>query len=48
MYLPKLENSVKMVILSFLFDLASFYLPTFHIKAEPEIKITCDRLLARH
>jgi hypothetical protein len=48
MYLPMLENIVKMVILSSLFNLAGFYLPPFHIKAEPEIKITCDRLLARH
>ena len=40
---PLLENSVKMVMLSPLLDLAGFYLPPFHIKSEHD-----ERLLAEH
>lgn len=42
MYPPLLENTVKMVILSPLLQLAGFYLPPFHIKSEPEIQITVE------
>ena len=42
MYQPMLENSVKMVVLSPLLHLAGFYLPPFHIKAEPEIQIAVE------
>lgn len=36
---PLLENTVKMVVLSPLLDLAGFYLPPFHIKSEKSIEI---------
>ncbi|MGB3512945.1 MAG: type I restriction endonuclease [Microcoleaceae cyanobacterium] len=39
-YPPFLENTVKMVILSPLLDLAGFYLPPFHIKSEKSIEIS--------
>jgi hypothetical protein len=42
MYPPMLENTVKMVILSPLLQLAGFYLPPFHIKSEPEIQIAVE------
>jgi len=42
MYPPMLENSVKMVVLSPLLHLGGFYLPPFHIKAEPEIQIAVE------
>lgn len=38
-YPPMLEVTVKMVVLSPLLQLAGFYLPPFHIKAEPSIQI---------
>lgn len=34
-YPPLLEDTVKMVVLSPLLDMADFYLPPFHIKSEP-------------
>lgn len=37
-----LENTVKMVILSPLLQLAGFYLPPFHIKSEPEIQLAIE------
>jgi hypothetical protein len=42
MYPPMLENTVKMVVLSPLLHLAGFYLPPFHIKAEPGIQIAIE------
>ncbi len=39
-YPPLLENTVKMVVLSPLLDLAGFYLPPFHIKSEKSIEIS--------
>ncbi len=41
-YPPLLENTVKMVVLSPLLDMADFYLPPFHIKSEPSIEITTE------
>lgn len=41
-YPPLLENTVKMVILSPLLDLAGFYLPPFHIKSEKSVEIAAD------
>jgi hypothetical protein len=41
-YPPLLEDTVKMVILSPLLDMADFYLPPFHIKSEPSIEITTE------
>jgi len=38
-YPPLLENTVKMVVLSPLLDMAGFYLPPFHIKSEASIEI---------
>ncbi len=38
-YPPLLENTVKMVVLSPLLDLAGFYLPPFHIKSEQSVEI---------
>ena len=38
-YPPMLETTVKMVVLSPLLHFAGFYLPPFHIKAEPEVEI---------
>ncbi|MDY6785243.1 MAG: restriction endonuclease subunit R [Cyanobacteriota bacterium] len=38
-YPPLLENTVKMVILSPLLDLAGLYLPPFHIKSEKSVEI---------
>lgn len=38
-YPPLLENTVKMVVLSPLLDLADFYLPPFHIKSEKSTEI---------
>ncbi len=37
---PLLENTVKMVVLSPLLDLASFYLPPFRIRSEKSIEIS--------
>jgi hypothetical protein len=42
LYPPMLENTVKMVVLSPLLQLAGFYLPPFHIKSEPEIQIEIE------
>lgn len=39
-YPPLLENTVKMVVLSPLLEMAGFYLPPFHIKSEASIEIT--------
>ena len=39
---PILENTVKMVVLSPLLDLANFYLPPFRIKSEKSIKISLE------
>ncbi|HBL10674.1 MAG TPA: restriction endonuclease subunit R [Cyanobacteria bacterium UBA11162] len=38
-YPPLLENTVKMVVLSPLLDLAGFYLHPFHIKSEKSVEI---------
>ncbi|MGK7928219.1 MAG: restriction endonuclease subunit R [Spirulina sp.] len=39
---PLLENTVKMVVLSPLLDLAGFYLPPFRIKSEQSIEISLE------
>jgi hypothetical protein len=39
---PLLENTVKMVVLSPLLDLAGFYLPPFRIRSEPSIEIALE------
>ncbi len=39
-YPPLLENTVKMVVLSPLLDLAGFYLPSFHIKSEKFVEVS--------
>jgi len=39
---PILENTVKMVVLSPLLDLANLYLPPFRIKSEKTIKISLE------
>ncbi|MEP0885272.1 restriction endonuclease subunit R [Trichocoleus sp. ST-U3] len=41
-YPPLLENTVKMVVLSPLLDLADFYLPPFHIKSEKAVEISAE------
>jgi len=41
-YPPLLENTVKMVVLSPLLDLADFYLRPLHIKSEPSFQITTE------
>jgi hypothetical protein len=41
-YPPLLENTVKMVVLSRLLDLANFYRSPFHIKSEPPIKLESE------
>ncbi|MFE1748584.1 restriction endonuclease subunit R [Coleofasciculus sp. H7-2] len=41
-YPPMLENTVKMVVLSPLLDLAGFYLPPFHIKSESSVEISAE------
>lgn len=41
-YPPLLENTVKMVVLSPLLDLADFYLSPFHIKSEKSVQISAD------
>ncbi len=41
-YPPLLENTVKMVVLSPLLDLADFYLSPFHIKSEKSVEISAD------
>ncbi len=41
-YPPLLENTVKMVVLSPLLDLAGFYLPPFRIKSESSIEISAE------
>jgi hypothetical protein len=38
-YPPLLENTVKMVVLSRLLDLANFFLPPFHIKSESSVQV---------
>jgi hypothetical protein len=38
-YPPLLENTVKMVVLSGLLDMAGFYLPPFHIQSETSTEI---------
>jgi hypothetical protein len=39
-YPPLLENTVKMVVLSPLLDLADFYLSPFHVKSEKSVEIS--------
>ncbi len=39
---PLLENTVKMVVLSPLLDLAGFYLPPFRLKSEKSIEISLE------
>lgn len=39
---PLLENTVKMVVLSPLLDLAGFYLPPFRIRSEKSIEISLE------
>jgi hypothetical protein len=39
-YPPLLENTVKMVMLSPLLDLADFYLSPFHVKSEKSVEIS--------
>lgn len=39
---PLLENTVKMVVLSPLLDLAGFYLPPFRIRSEQSIEISLE------
>jgi len=39
-YPPMLENTVKMVVLSPLLELADFYLSPFHIKSEKSVEIS--------
>ncbi|MEH2182835.1 restriction endonuclease subunit R [Nostoc sp.] len=41
-YSPLLENTVKMVVLSPLLDLADFYLSPFHVKSEKSVEVTAD------
>jgi hypothetical protein len=41
-YPPLLENTVKMVVLSPLLDLAGFYLPPFRIRSEKSIEISLE------
>ncbi|MGB7441860.1 MAG: restriction endonuclease subunit R [Coleofasciculaceae cyanobacterium] len=41
-YPPLLENTVKMVVLSPLLDLAEVYLKPLHIKSEPSFQITTE------
>jgi hypothetical protein len=41
-YPPLLENTVKMVVLSPLLDLADFYLSPFHVKSEKSVELTAD------
>lgn len=41
-YSPFLENTVKMVVLSSLLELADFYLPPFHIKSEKSVEISAE------
>ncbi|MEA5503742.1 restriction endonuclease subunit R [Halotia wernerae UHCC 0503] len=41
-YPPLLENTVKMVVLSPLLDLADFYLSPFHIKSEKSVEVTAE------
>jgi hypothetical protein len=41
-YPPLLENTVKMVVLSPLLDLADFYLSPFHIKSEKPVEISAE------
>jgi hypothetical protein len=41
-YPPLLENTVKMVVLSRLLDLADFYLSPFHVKSEPPIRLESE------
>ncbi|MBD2775849.1 type I restriction endonuclease [Iningainema tapete] len=41
-YPPLLENTVKMVVLSQLLELANFYLPPFHIKSEKSVEISAE------
>jgi hypothetical protein len=38
-YPPLLENTVKIVVLSRLLDLANFFLNPFHIKSEPSVRV---------
>ncbi len=41
-YPPLLENTVKMVVLSPLLDLADFYLSPFHVKSEKSVEVSAD------
>ncbi|NES22736.1 MAG: restriction endonuclease subunit R [Symploca sp. SIO3E6] len=41
-YPPLLENTVKMIVLSPLLDLAEVYLKPFHIKSEPSFEISTE------
>jgi hypothetical protein len=39
---PLLENTVKMVVLSRLLDLANFFLPPFQMKSEPSVQVESE------
>ena len=41
-YPPILENTVKMVVLSPLLDMANFYLPPFRIKSEDSVELSAE------
>ncbi|MBW4564511.1 MAG: restriction endonuclease subunit R [Mojavia pulchra JT2-VF2] len=41
-YPPLLENTVKMVVLSPLLDLADFYLSPFHVKSEKSVEVSVE------
>jgi hypothetical protein len=41
-YPPMLENTVKMVVLSRVLDLADFYLSPFHVKSEKSVEISAE------
>ncbi|MBD2604389.1 restriction endonuclease subunit R [Scytonema hofmannii FACHB-248] len=41
-YSPLLENTVKMVVLSPLLDLADFYLSPFHVKSEKSVEVSAE------
>ncbi|MBH8565054.1 restriction endonuclease subunit R [Nostoc sp. CENA67] len=41
-YPPLLENTVKMVVLSPLLDLADFYLSPFHVKSEKSVEVSAE------
>jgi Type I restriction enzyme R protein N terminus (HSDR_N) len=41
-YPPLLENTVKMVVLSRLLDLADFYSSPFHVRSEPPVRLESE------